>query len=329
MDAAEAAIQAARGAKTVPQHTFSGPVEHALAHIEESIVHGLPEEQQRWYAIKVFERDDKVLEQLHIAPDTMKHIEADIAATEKELDDDAESIITNERYVYIAQVIKSCYRKHNAGSLSTSDKIDKVVTNRWLGLPIFALVMFAVYWIAMVGVGKPATDWANDGLFGDGYFLFGNGRAAYDAAVEDYGDTNAIVEAFAEKYGVEIDEEAPDVSMSALLAAVPADGSSEYVVQNEDTLQTEILSAERADLEEAAAKYLAGEPDPADGYGTWVPSVPALIEGGLDAIGAADWLKGLILDGIVAGVGAVLGFVPHSQIFLILRSLSVAIVGGF
>ena len=327
MEAAEAAIQAAKSAKTVPQHTFSGPVEHALAHIEEAIVHGLPEEQQRWYAIKVFERDDKVLEQLKIAPDTMKHIEADIAAAEKELDDDAESIITNERYVYIAQVIKSCYRKRNAGSMSTSDKIDKVVTNRWLGLPIFAAVMFVVYWIAMVAVGTPATDWANDGLFGDGYFLFGNGRAAYDEAAEEYGDTNAIVEAFAEKYGVEIDEEDPEASMTGLLAAVPADGAVDYIVQDEETLETETQSAERADLEEAAEKYIKGEPDPADGYGTWVPGIPVLVERGLDAINAADWLKGLILDGIVAGVGAVLGFVPQMLVLFFLLAFLEA--GGY
>ena len=318
MEAAEAAIHAAKTAKTVPQHTFSGPVEHALAHIEEAVVHGLPEEQQRWYAIKVFERDDKALEQLKIAPDTMKHIEADIAAAEKELDDDAESIITNERYVYIAQVIRSCYRKHNAGSLSASDKIDKVVTNRWLGLPIFALVMFLVYWIAMVAVGTPATDWANDGLFGDGYFLFGKGRAAYDEAVEDYGDTNAIVEAFAEKYGVEIDADDPESSMAALQAAVPADGTAEYIVQDEETLETETLPAGRPELEDAAAKYIKGEPDPADGYGTWVPGIPVLVERGLDAINAAPWLKGLVLKGIVAGVGAVLGFVPQMLVLFFL-----------
>ncbi len=318
MEAAEAAIQAAKGAKTVPQHTFSGPVEHALAHIEEAIVHGLPEEQQRWYAIKVFERDDKVLEQLNIAPDTLKHIEADIAAAEKELDDDAESIITNERYVYIAQVIQSCYRKHNAGSLSTSDKIDKVVTSRFLGLPIFAAVMFLVYWIAMVAVGTPATDWANDGLFGDGYFLFGKGRAPYEAAVEEYGDTNAIVEAFAEKYEVALDEDDAEASMTALLAAVPADAAVEYIVQDEETLETETLSAEYADLEEAAAKYIAGEPDPAEGFGAWVPGIPVLIENGLDAINAAPWLKGLILDGIVAGVGAVLGFLPQMLVLFFL-----------
>ncbi|MCR4740794.1 MAG: ferrous iron transporter B, partial [Lachnospiraceae bacterium] len=173
MEAAEEAINAAKNVKTVPLHTFSGPVEHAIAHIEEAVVHDMPEEQQRWYAIKIFERDDKVLEQLKIPSDKMSHIENDIKAAEKELDDDSESIITNERYIYIAEVIKSCYKKKNAGALTTSDKIDKIVTNRWLGLPIFAIVMFLVYWIAMVAVGAPATDWANDGLFGDGFHLFG------------------------------------------------------------------------------------------------------------------------------------------------------------
>ena len=327
MEAAEAAVRAAQGGKTVPQHTFSGPVEHALAHIEEAIVHGLPEEQQRWYAIKVFERDDKVLEQLKIAPETMKHIESDIAAAEKELDDDAESIITNERYVYIAQVIKSCYRKHNAGSLSTSDKIDKVVTNRWLGLPIFAAVMFAVYWIAMVAVGAPATDWANDGLFGDGFHLFGNGTAQYEEAAERYGDTDAVIEAFAEEYGVEIDEEEPAESLKALLEAVPDDASVTYITQDEETLETEEHpETGKAELQAAVDEFLSteegykddvGAPDPA-AYGTWVPGIPALVERGLDAANAAPWLKGLILDGIIAGVGAVLGFVPQMLVLFFL-----------
>ena len=327
MEAAEAAIQAAKGGKTVPQHTFSGPVEHALAHIEEAAVHSLPEEQQRWYAIKVFERDDKVLEQLKIDPETMKHMEADIAAAEKELDDDAESIITNERYVYIAQVIKSCYRKHNAGSLSTSDKIDKVVTNRWLGLPIFAAIMFAVYWIAMVAVGAPATDWANDGLFGEGWHLFGNGAAQYEAAVERYGDTDAIIDAFAETYGVEPDAESPEASMKALLDAVPEDASVTYITQDEETLETEEHSnTGKADLQAAVDEFLSteegykpdvGAPDPA-AYGTWVPGIPVLVEQGLDSINTAPWLKGLILDGIVAGVGAVLGFVPQMLVLFLL-----------
>ncbi len=320
MEAAEAAISAAESTKTVPQHTFSGPVEHALAHIEEAAVHNMPEEQQRWYAIKVFERDDKVLAQLAIGPDKLKHIESDIAAAEKELDDDAESIITNERYVYIGQVIKSCYRKHNAGNLSTSDKIDRIVTNRWLGLPIFALVMFAVYWIAMVGVGAPATDWANDGLFGDGYHLFGRGTSQYEEAAERYGDTDAIIEAFAEEYGVEMDEEDPEGSLNALLAAVPEDAAVTYITQDDETLETEEHpDTGKAELLTATKEYLStedgyksdiGAPDPA-AYGTWIPGIPVLVESVLDKANVAEWLKGLILDGIVAGVGSVLGFVPQ------------------
>ena len=166
MEAAEAAISAAQSARTVPQHTFSGVVEHAIAHIEEAIVHDLPEEQQRWYAIKVFENDDKVLQQLKLDDKTLAHVKADIEAAEKELDDDAESIITNERYNYIASIIDKCYKKKNKGALSTSDKIDKVVTNRWLALPIFAVVMWLVYWVAMGPFGSFLTDWTNDVLGG-------------------------------------------------------------------------------------------------------------------------------------------------------------------
>lgn len=194
-EAAEEAIKAAKNGKTIPQHTFSGPVEHAMAHIEEAILHDMPEEQQRWYAIKIFERDDKVLEKLNIPADKMTHIENDIKAAEKELEDDSESIITNERYIYIAEVIKSCYKKKNVGSKSTSDKIDKIVTNRFLGLPIFALVMLLVYWIAMVAVGTPATDWVNDNLFGDGFHLFGK-DGGYEEIAERYGEASAIVDGY-------------------------------------------------------------------------------------------------------------------------------------
>ncbi len=166
-EAAEAAIQAAAGAPTVPQHTFSGVVEHAIAHIEEAAVHDMPAEQQRWYAIKIFEKDDKVLEKLNLSADVMAHIDTDIKAAEDELDDDAESIITNERYVYIGSIIKSAYKKASKEKLSTSDKIDKIVTNRILGLPIFALVMWAVYYISMQWIGDKATSWVNDVLFGE------------------------------------------------------------------------------------------------------------------------------------------------------------------
>ena len=166
-EVAEAAIQAAKGTKTIPQHTFSGAAEHALAHIEEMTVHGLPEEQQRWYAIKLFERDEKVLEKLNLSKETLAHIESDIQAAEKDLDDDAESIITNERYIYIAELMKGCYKKQRKGELTQSDKIDQIVTNRILGLPIFACVMFLVYWIAMGPFGSFLTDWTNDVLGGE------------------------------------------------------------------------------------------------------------------------------------------------------------------
>ena len=334
MEAAEAAINAAKTAKTVPMHTFSGPVEHAIAHIEEAALHDLPQEQQRWYAIKIFERDSKVLEQLNIPKDKLEHIETDIKAAETELDDDAESIITNERYVYIADVIKACYKKKNAGKLSVSDKIDRVVTNRWLGLPIFAVVMFLVYYIAMVTVGSSATDWANDGLFGDGWHLFGIGSGAYEEASENYTAASQALEAF----GVEIDTEAEDFDAAAALeqmkAVVPEAESATVTVEDEETLKETEMTAYYSAIPEDADKdttvamtyqdavaYMEengfDEPDPAD-YGVWVPGIPVLIENGLDSIGCADWLKGLILDGIVAGVGAVLGFVPQMLVLFLL-----------
>ena len=303
-EAAEAAVQAAKGGKTIPTHKFSGPVEHAIAHIEEAAVHAMPEERQRWYAVKVFERDEKVLESLNIPEDVRAHIEKDIEAAEKELDDDAESIITNERYVYIAGVIRACYRKKNAGALTASDKIDRVVTNRWLGLPIFAAAMFLVYWIAMVAVGAPATDWANDGLFGDGWHLFGIGAAQYEEAAGAYGDAAAVVDgydAYVEEHG-----------------EAPADEFT-YSVEDEETLEITDGTATAADYEAALAtmEELGGEPDPAD-YGVWVPGIPALIGSALEAANAAPWLSGLILDGIVAGVGAVLGFVPQMLVLFLL-----------
>ena len=337
MEAAEAAIKAAKGTKTVPMHTFSGPVEHAIAHIEEAVLHDKPAEQQRWYAIKIFERDDKVLEQLNIPAETMKHIEGDIKAAEKELDDDSESIITNERYVYIAQIIKGCYKKKNAGKMSTSDKIDRIVTNRWLGLPIFAVVMFLVYYIAMVAVGAPATDWANDGLFGDGWHLLGIGSSAYNDAADEYTAASEAVDAFV---GLDTEDEEfdADAKLAEMQAYTPASNSAVIGVEDEETLAINDMTAyydaipDDADEEETvgmtyvdAVSYFEengfDEPDPAD-YGVWVPGVPVLVENGLDAANAADWLKGLILDGIVAGVGAVLGFVPQMLVlFLMLAFL--------
>ena len=304
MDAAEAAIDAAKNGKTIPMHRFSGPVEHAIAHIEEAAVHTLPEEQQRWYAIKIFERDDKVLEQLDLKDELLQHIEADIAAAEEELDDDAESIITGERYIYIGELIKRCYRKKSTGKLTTSDKIDKVVTNRWLGLPIFAVIMFLVYYISMVTIGTAATDWANDGLFGDGWHLFGIGSAAYNEAAEEYGGAALIVDAY-DAY-VEENGSAP---------------TGDFVVEIEDE-ETLAITEETASLEDhqaalATVESYGGEPEPAD-YGVWVPGIPVLIGDLLEKANAAEWLSGLILDGIVAGVGAVLGFVPQMLVLFLL-----------
>ena len=325
IEAAEAAIAAAKAGKKVPMHTFSGPVEHAIAHIEEAVVHSMPEEQQRWYAIKVFERDDKVLEKLNISEEILKHVESDIAATEKEMDDDAESIITNERYVYIAELLKGIYKKKDANQLSKSDKIDQIVTNRILGLPIFAAVMFLIYWIAMVGVGASATDWANDGLFGDGYHLFGIGTAAAEEAGEEYTAAMQAIDAF-----VGFDEEA---DIEDLKAFAPTEKEVSYTVEDEETLEQSEITVfydgvpDDADEDVNAMSYVDAveyfekngfeEPDPAD-YGVWIPGVPAIIESGLDAIGCADWLKSLILDGIVAGVGAVLGFVPQMLVLFFL-----------
>ncbi len=306
MEAAEEAIEAAQSGKTIPMHTFSGPIEHALAHIEEAAVHSMPEEQQRWYAIKVFERDDKVLEQLNLPADTFAHIEKDIAAAETELDDDAESIITNERYIYIAEVIKSCYKKHKAGSLSTSDKIDQVVTNRWLGLPIFAAIMFAVYWIAMVGVGTPATDFVNDKVFGDGFHIISDG--GYAEIAEQYAEAAAVVDGF-DAY-VEAEGKEPT-------------GDYEYTSTDDETLETVVNTASLQDYEAAlkTLEEIGEEPDPSE-YGTWVPSIPALVEKGLDALHTAEWLKGMVLNGIVGGVGAVLGFLPQMLVlFLMLAFL--------
>ena len=337
MEAAEAAVNAAKNSKTVPMHTFSGVVEHAIAHIEEAVLHDMPEEQQRWYAIKIFERDEKALSQLKIPQETMQHIETDIVAAEKELDDDSESIITNERYVYIAELIKGCYKKKNVGKLSTSDKIDKVVTNRWLGLPIFAVIMFLVYYIAMVGVGSAATDWANDGLFGDGWHLFGIGSAAYEEVSEEYGDAASVVNGYIEyaaDNGIDTEEvEAaldtesegfdPTAAKEALASftdEVKDIDEATYTVVDEETMADEEVTSTYDELLEAAEvydKYDCTEPDPAD-YGVWVPGIPVLIGDALENTNCAEWLSGLILDGIVAGVGAVLGFVPQMLVLFLL-----------
>ena len=339
MQAADAAIDAAKNTKTLPMNIFTGMVEHTLAHIEEAAVHNMPQEQQRWYAIKIFERDDKVLAQLNLSDDIKKHIEEDIKAAEKELDDDSESIITNERYVFIASLIKNCYKKKQAGKFSKSDKIDRVVTNRWLGLPIFALIMFLVYWIAMGPFGSMLTDWANDGVFGDGWHLFGIGSSKYEDAAGEYTDAMNALKAF----GFDIDTEAEDFDAEKVLAEIKAfkpesdNATATVQVEDEETLATSDMTVyyseipkDKVDDEETiqmsyldAVKYFTesnaefAEPDPAD-YGVWVTGIPVLVGNGLEAANAPEWLSGLINDGIVAGVGAVLGFVPQMLILFLL-----------
>ena len=335
MEAAEEAVTAAKTTKTIPQHSFSGAVEHAIAHIEEAAVHNMPAEQQRWYAIKIFERDEKVLASLNLSGEVMDHIEQDIAAAEKELDDDAESIITNERYVYIASVMKSCYKKKKTEKLSVSDKIDRVVTNRWAALPIFAVIMFIVYFVSVTTVGTFATDWANDGVFGDGWHLLGIGDSAAAEAADTYTDAMNAVNAF-----VELDTEADDFDAAAVLEQLKAfkptsdNATGVVTVEDEETLAQSDLTVYYSSIPEAEKKndavvqmtYLEAvayfeeqgfeEPDPAD-FGIWVPGIPVLAEKGLDALNCVEWLKGLILDGIIAGLGAVLGFVPQILVLFI------------
>ena len=312
MEAAEAAIDAARQGRKIPAHTFSGPVEHAVAHIEEECLADVEESSRRWYAIKLFERDEKVQKELNVSAEKLAHIENDIKACEKEMDDDAEAIITNERYVYIADLLKGIYRKKGAHELSVSDKIDKVVTNRWLALPIFALVMFIVYFVSIQTVGTAATDWVNDGLFGDGWFWGGVGREAYDDASGTYAAESEragqFVDAAVEKGAAEVDDEGEvkilnENAFEKVTVSEAVVHDDEGAVDDDETMQNYTY----ADYEKDAA---VEEPDPAD-YGPWADGLPVLIEKGLSAINCADWLQSLILDGIVAGVGAVLGFLPQ------------------
>ena len=312
MDAANAAVAACTSTKTVPQHTFAGPVEHALAHIEEAVVHNMPEEQQRWYAIKVFERDDKVLAQLNIPKAVLDHVENDIQAAETELDDDAESIITNERYVYIASILKGCYKKKQTSGMTVSDKIDRVVTNRFAALPIFAAVMVLVYFISVTTVGGWVTDWTNDGLFGDGFHLFGMGTSEYEDAINEYAEENVWTDEMISTVQDAVD--AGVIGADALLADIE-DG--DFATFDEDYgSYADSLAEAGYDI---SAIYDAGMEDAPDtsAFGTWVPGIPVLAENALNAVGCADWLQGLILDGIIGGVGAVLGFVPQMLVLFI------------
>ena len=288
--AAEKAVTLAESKKNVtPVHEFQEDVEAAIHAVEERLGSSVPESQKRFFAIKLLEKDDKIIEQMTNVPDVSREIKA----LEDKFDDDTESIITNERYVYISSIIGVCCTKNKTKKLTTSDKIDRVVTNRWLALPIFAVVMWLVYYVSVTTVGSWATDWANDGVFGDGWHLFGIGTSSYEDAAADYSRADQIV------------------------AAVDEDGNvtSVDIVDDEDKV-IETVKISDSVVADAEKVVEAGEPDPAE-YGVWVPGVPVIIESGLDAIGCAGWLKGLILDGIVAGVGAVLGFVPQMLVLFI------------
>ena len=302
-DIVECAVKVAKEAKPQsPKHRFDGSVEHALAHIEELCLHNIDDENvQRWYSIKLFERDEKIQEKLGLSSDVINHIEQDITSCEKELDDDSESIITGERYNYIGTIINGCVKKAAKG-MTISDKIDQVVTNRFLALPIFAVVMWLVYFVSVTTVGTWATDWANDGVFGDGWHLFAIGSSDYADAADEYTANQLIVGG----YDLYVEENGAEPT-----------GDFEYPVEDEETAAVEYETATLDDYAAAAAYVEANEePDPAD-YGVWIPGIPVFIEAGLDAINCNDVVKGLILDGIVAGVGAVLGFVPQMLVLFI------------
>ena len=332
-EAVALAIETAKHGRNIPHHIFSGEVEHTLAHIEEAAVHGMPADRQRWYAIKIFERDEKVLSELNLDPAILAHIEEDIRETEKLLDDDAEAIIINERYNYITSILKGCFKRKSVGKLSASEKIDKVVTNRIAALPIFAAIMFLVYYISVSTVGTFVTDWANDGVFGDGWHLFGIGAKDYTAQAEEYAGASEIIDnfvAYAEEQGIDVsayntaveaeDANAIKTALTAIDEQIADDVTVTWEYEDEETFETLTASATGAEFTasiETAHGYSFAEPDPAD-YGVWVVGVPVLVEKGLTAANSPEWLNSLILDGIVGGVGAVLGFVPQILVLFIM-----------
>ncbi len=315
-EAAEAAIAAATSDKrAVPAHAFAGSVEHALAHIEEACVHGMPREQQRWYSIKIFERDEKVLEALKLSENTLAHIEEDIQAVENEYDDDAESIITNERYVYIAQILKGIYKKRSAGKDTVSDKIDKVVTNRWAALPIFAVIMFIVYFVSVTTVGAFVTDFTNDGLFGDGFFFLGIGESKYEAAVDEYVEDSGIMQEAA----LIMDGVGDDIPGASEIKRAIADRDFDALSEAVASYGAQIGVGEMT-LDGWLEGKMADAPAPSDGFGAWCHGIPVLFDMMLESW-APDWFHSLVVDGIVAGVGAVLGFVPQILVLFILLAI--------
>ena len=308
--AAEKAVALASGKKRVtPVHSFDKDVEAVITKVEEKLANVVTEEQKRFFAIKLLEKDDKIQTLLDIVPE----VDDEIKELEDKFDDDTESIITNERYVYISSIIGDCLKKAKKKTLTTSDKIDRIVTNRWLALPIFAAIMFLVYYIAVSTVGTFVTDWTNDGLFGDGWHLFGNGSSAYEKAANDYAVENIWTDDVVET--VKAADEAGVIGADNILGAIKDDDYATF--EEEYGTYGESLTEAGYDISETVDEAMEDAPDTAD-YGIWVPGIPVLVEKGLDAVHCAGWLKGLILDGIVAGVGAVLGFVPQMLVLFIL-----------
>ena len=322
MEAAEAAILAASSSSSLPYPKFSEEIEKSLSSIFQIIQGKTEEKNERWYTVKVLERDSRINEELSLTSEEKDKVEFIISTLEKEEDDEGESIITNERYSYIAKLIEVCYRKKSSG-LSTTDKIDKVVTDRWLALPIFALVMWLVYYVSVTTIGTFCTDFVNDGIFGEGFYFLGKGREAYEEAAEEFTSATDVLTAFGEEKGIEW-EELDEDTVSLIASSVSSGDYATYTLVDEETLGEEEVTVDYSALMEAVDTYEAlgyAEPDTSD-YGPWVPSIPALISSALEAIGCADWLQGLIIDGIVAGVGAVLGFVPQMLVlFLFLAFL--------
>ena len=334
-EASDAVVKAAQSkAVQGTVHKFNNKVEGYLNDIETLLGSDVADAQKRFYAIKLFERDDKIAAQMKSAP----NVEAIISKAEKEMDDDSESIITNERYEYIASIIGSCLKKKHAGADTISDKIDRIVTNRILALPIFAVIMFLVYYISMTTIGAAATDWTNDNLFGDGFFIgsdggYGDADEAYAGALEvvngfisyeaDQGMDTSAVEAAIDSEADDYDPAAAAAAVNAFVAQVDPSTEATYLVEDEETLATEETTASYADLTDAvAALSEAGyeAPDPA-AYGTFISSIPDAVSGLLENANCAEWLQGLIVDGIIAGVGAVLGFVPQMLVLFFLLAI--------
>ena len=328
----EAAKKAAASAVRPPKHAFSDVIENALGQITELIRDVTEEEQRRWFAVKLFERDEKVLARFHFGQDVRDKLEKIITTVEEELDDDAESIITDARYQYITEVVKPCVKKKKVG-MTVSDKIDRIVTHRILALPIFALVMFVVYYVSVTSVGTILTDWANDGVFVDGWYPLGIGRAAYDEATAAYEDDVARRDAWLEAAASEgidvnavtaqLEAEEPDTAAieqaGAALAADPAAAGVVGTVEFEDE-ETGAVTTEEVDFAAFEGTLAAEAPAPED-YGFWIPGIPVLLDNVLGGLGIADWLYSLIMDGIVAGVGAVLGFVPQILVLFIFLAI--------